>query len=52
MNGAEFEWDEAKARRNYSRHGVTFEIAKKAFRDPSMVESSTTARTMARIATF
>jgi uncharacterized protein len=38
MNGAEFEWDGAKARRNYSRHGVTFEIAKKAFRDPSMVE--------------
>ena len=38
MNDADFEWDDAKARRNYNRHGVTFEIAKKAFRDPAMVE--------------
>lgn len=34
----DFEWDEAKARRNYSKHGVTFEHAKKAFADPFMVE--------------
>ena len=38
MIDAIFEWDDAKARRNYNRHGVTFEIARKAFRDPSMVE--------------
>jgi len=34
MNNDAFEWDEAKARRNYSKHGVTFETAKKAFADP------------------
>ena len=38
MIDGEFEWDDAKARRNYNRHGVTFEIARKAFRDPFMVE--------------
>jgi uncharacterized DUF497 family protein len=38
MIDADFGWDDAKARRNYSRHGVTFEIAKKVFHDPSMVE--------------
>jgi uncharacterized DUF497 family protein len=34
----DFEWNDAKARRNYIRHGVTFDIARKAFADPSMVE--------------
>jgi uncharacterized DUF497 family protein len=38
MIDADFEWDDAKALRNYVRHGVTFEIARRAFRDPSMVE--------------
>ena len=38
MNDDDFEWDEAKARRNYGKHGVTFERAKKAFADPFMVE--------------
>jgi uncharacterized DUF497 family protein len=38
MFDADFEWDDTKARRNYNRHGVTFEIARKAFRDPAMVE--------------
>jgi uncharacterized protein len=33
-----FEWDQAKARRNYAKHGVTFEMAKLAFADPFMVE--------------
>ena len=33
-----FEWNVAKARSNYSKHGVTFEVAKKAFSDPLMVE--------------
>lgn len=35
---AEFEWDRAKARSNYARHGVAFETARKAFSDPFMVE--------------
>ena len=30
----DFEWHAAKARRNYRRHGVTFDAAKKAFADP------------------
>jgi uncharacterized DUF497 family protein len=38
MSKDEFEWDEAKARRNYARHGVTFDSARKAFDDPFMVE--------------
>jgi uncharacterized DUF497 family protein len=44
-----FEWDDAKARRNYSRHGVTLEFARKAFADPFMVEVLDTGRTMGRI---
>ncbi len=30
----EFEWDDAKARANERKHGVTFERAKLAFGDP------------------
>jgi uncharacterized DUF497 family protein len=30
----EFEWDDAKAARNFRDHGVTFETACKVFRDP------------------
>jgi hypothetical protein len=30
----EFEWDEAKARANERKHGVSFERAKQAFTDP------------------
>jgi uncharacterized DUF497 family protein len=30
----EFEWDEHKAGRNLAKHGVSFEAAKGAFRDP------------------
>ncbi|HTS41474.1 MAG TPA: BrnT family toxin [Xanthobacteraceae bacterium] len=30
----EFEWDDAKARANARKHGVTFERAKLAFKDP------------------
>jgi uncharacterized DUF497 family protein len=30
----EFEWDDAKARANARKHGVTFERAKQAFADP------------------
>ncbi len=34
----DFEWNDAKARRNYSRHGVTFDTARGAFADPLMIE--------------
>jgi uncharacterized DUF497 family protein len=38
MHDDEFERDRAKARRNYIKHGVTFDSARKAFADPFMVE--------------
>jgi uncharacterized DUF497 family protein len=36
--GIEFEWDVGKAAANRSNHGVGFEHAAKAFRDPFAVE--------------
>ena len=33
-----FEWDEAKAATNLARHGVSFETAADAFRDPFAIE--------------
>jgi hypothetical protein len=33
-----FEWDDAKASANYRKHGVTFEQAAYAFRDPFAIE--------------
>jgi uncharacterized protein len=32
--GREFEWDEPKARANLGKHGVSFELARRAFDDP------------------
>ena len=34
----EFEWDNVKARDNRLKHGVSFEFAAKAFRDPFGME--------------
>ena len=34
----DFEWDEAKGAANFRKHGVTFEQAAYAFRDPFAVE--------------
>jgi len=34
----EFEWGDAKAAENYTRHGVSFDLAKKVFSDPFAVE--------------
>jgi uncharacterized DUF497 family protein len=34
----EFEWDAAKARANLAKHGVSFEFATEAFRDPLAVD--------------
>ncbi|MEM1195668.1 MAG: BrnT family toxin [Pseudomonadota bacterium] len=33
-----FEWDDAKAAQNLSKHGVSFEEAKAVFRDPFAIE--------------
>ncbi len=33
----EFEWDDAKARRNLLKHGVSFEMASRVFDDPKLV---------------
>ena len=34
----EFEWDKAKAKANFRRHGVSFDLAKTVFRDPFAIE--------------
>jgi uncharacterized DUF497 family protein len=34
----EFEWDDKKAKRNVREHGVTFEVARRAFKDPLLIE--------------
>lgn len=34
----QFEWDENKAARNFSKHGVSFEEAKTVFADPLYVD--------------
>lgn len=33
-----FQWDKAKARENYAKHGVSFEVAREVFKDPFAVE--------------
>jgi hypothetical protein len=33
-----FGWDKSKARSNYAKHGVSFDLAKGVFRDPFAVE--------------
>jgi uncharacterized DUF497 family protein len=37
LQGQEFEWDEAKARLNFEKHGVTFLDAARAYLDPLAV---------------
>jgi len=34
----DFEWDEAKAADNYTKHGVSFEAAITVFKDPFAIE--------------
>ncbi len=29
-----FEWNRSKAKDNYAKHGVSFELAKSVFKDP------------------
>ena len=38
MQDEDFEWDDAKAALNWQNHGVTFEMARDAFRDAFAVE--------------
>jgi uncharacterized DUF497 family protein len=38
MKDAEFEWDDAKAARNWRKHGVSFEMAREVFKDPFAIE--------------
>ena len=38
MNEDDFEWDEAKAVRNYDAHGVSFEVARAVFDDAHAVD--------------
>jgi uncharacterized DUF497 family protein len=33
-----FEWNKSKAKDNYAKHGVSFELAKKVFKDPFAME--------------
>jgi len=33
-----FDWNKSKAKDNYAKHGVSFELAKKVFKDPFAVE--------------
>jgi uncharacterized DUF497 family protein len=35
---SEFEWDDAKARSNLTKHGVPFAYATRVFLDPNLVE--------------
>ena len=44
MQDSEFTWDDEKAGRNWRDHGVTFEMAREAFRDPFAVEWIDTAQ--------
>lgn len=34
MKDGDFEWNEAKAKDNYAKHGVSFEHARQVFSDP------------------
>jgi len=38
MRDDQFEWDDGKAKRNARAHGVTFEVARRAFEDPGLIE--------------
>ncbi len=37
MNKTAFEWDPAKDRQNFQKHGVAFSVAQHAFADPKRV---------------
>jgi len=33
-----FDWDKSKAKDNYAKHGISFELAKDVFKDPFAIE--------------
>jgi uncharacterized DUF497 family protein len=38
MDDGQFEWDDRKAAENYAKHGISFELARRAFEDPFAIE--------------
>ncbi|WP_238184209.1 BrnT family toxin, partial [Methylobacterium trifolii] len=40
-----FQWDDAKAATNLAKHGITFEMAREAFKDPFILEWSDDSQT-------
>jgi uncharacterized DUF497 family protein len=50
----DFEWDDRKARENIAKHGVSFELATRAFEDPQLVlaEDMVHSRTETRYFAF
>jgi uncharacterized protein len=38
MRDEAFEWDDGKAKRNARTHGMTFQLARRAFEDPHPIE--------------
>ena len=40
-----FEWNPDKARRNFTKHGVTFDQATEVFKDPMALTKKNPART-------
>ena len=38
MRDDEFEWHDKKAKQNVREHGVTFELARRPFQDPRLIE--------------
>jgi hypothetical protein len=47
-----FEWDHAKARANFLKHGVTFETARLAFDDPGLVLAEDASHSAAEVRYF
>ncbi len=38
MDDGHYQWDDAKAASNFTKHGVTFEAARDVFKDPFAIE--------------
>ncbi len=38
MDDGVFQWDDAKAATNFAKHGISFEMAREAFKDPFILE--------------
>ena len=38
MDDGVFQWDDAKAAANVAKHGISFEMAREAFKDPFIME--------------